>query len=284
MILTTTGTTATVTIVGLRNSDNNDVVLTHPQTINLLEFYDEEDIQSVIGSIQSEIAAGRVTAQTQDGDSITDANEVFEDTSQLSADIDALELDQAAQDITIGLNQTAAAQAQAEVDAAEAVNASQQDEIDALQALPAPWQPHYVSVVNTTGLISDDSSSFKTVDTLAGTIPAGKGGTYLVKAYYVWSHDSTGSDIRAHLRSGSTVLVKEHTQEPQDSSGSDGTSIPYFDSGSSTAGTNQKFHNIIEDEVTLAAGASYSYNFRFTTSNGNKSTIHFLRISLERKN
>jgi len=109
MILTTTGNAATVTITGLRAQDNSDVVLAHgtaSATINLLDFYDEEDIKGVETVIQAQIDAGNITAQTQNGDPITDVSNSLAGIADLQADVDALESDQAAQDITIGLNQT----------------------------------------------------------------------------------------------------------------------------------------------------------------------------------
>jgi len=126
MILTTTGNAATVTITGLRAQDNNFLVLTHPQTINLLEFYDLEDIQGVEAVIQAEIDANTITAQTENGDPITDVAQSFVDLAQINADIAALESDQAAQDLTIGVNQTTNTTQQGEIDQAEA-------DIDALE-------------------------------------------------------------------------------------------------------------------------------------------------------
>lgn len=83
MILTTTGTSPTVTISGLLDINNNDLVLTHPQTINLLDFYDDEDIAGVSASIQVAIAAGTITATTQGLVPITDATAVTTTISDL---------------------------------------------------------------------------------------------------------------------------------------------------------------------------------------------------------
>ena len=83
MILTTTGTQATVVITGLRNLNNNDLTLTHPQTINLLDFYDNEDIQGVASSIQAALDANTLIAQTEDGEPILNVQEATSGISNL---------------------------------------------------------------------------------------------------------------------------------------------------------------------------------------------------------
>jgi len=83
MILITTGNSATVTIAGLRARDNNDVVLTHPETLNLLDSYDQEDITNVSAAIQAQIDLGNLQATDQDGDAISDVTQIPEDLSDL---------------------------------------------------------------------------------------------------------------------------------------------------------------------------------------------------------
>jgi len=119
MILTTTGNATTVVITGLRAQDNNDLTLTHPQTLNLLEFYDNEDIKGVESVIQAAIDNNFITAETENGDPITDVDASLQDLSEIIASVDALEADQDAQDITIAQNQATNTTQDVDIDAAE---------------------------------------------------------------------------------------------------------------------------------------------------------------------
>lgn len=86
MILTLTGAQATVTITGLRDRDNNDLVISSANSpLNLLEFYDQEDIQGVASVIQAEIDAGNLQATNQEGDPIPDVEQVASDPLNLEA-------------------------------------------------------------------------------------------------------------------------------------------------------------------------------------------------------
>lgn len=110
MILTTTGNSATSTILGLKQSDNTDLTLTHPQTLNLLDQYDEVDINSALTSIQLEIIAGNITATDQDLNPIPDVtaveSEPFSTTTvdSLQSQITTLDGEQSTQDAAIALN------------------------------------------------------------------------------------------------------------------------------------------------------------------------------------
>ena len=70
MILTTTGTAATVEI---GTETGHPITLTHPETYDLLgpdSIFDAEDIAGSQGSINAAIAAGTITAETQDGEAV----------------------------------------------------------------------------------------------------------------------------------------------------------------------------------------------------------------------
>jgi hypothetical protein len=84
MIITTTGTAATFTIVGLRAQDNNDLVLTHPTTIDLSENYDSDDLSNVSSVIQAGIDAGEITVTSISGFPILDVEAIPEDIANLS--------------------------------------------------------------------------------------------------------------------------------------------------------------------------------------------------------
>lgn len=86
MIVTTTGSPASVQITGLLWSDNTTLTLVHPQTMNLSEYYPDEDIAGVQTNIQSLVDSGAILIETVDGTPINNVDYAIDESISVFTD------------------------------------------------------------------------------------------------------------------------------------------------------------------------------------------------------
>lgn len=100
------------------------------------------------------------------------------------------------------------------------------------------------------------------------------GDQYELEGFYIWAHDSTGSDFFMEVRNNATLIFPDrHQQEPKDSAGAGG------------GGTDQRHYNSISTDLTVDVSGAFSIDMNFGTTNAvSESTLFFGYLSLTRKN